>query len=87
MAHEKSETVQRKDGKWINVYGKSVKNAGKKLPGSGTFDTVEAAVKAAAVRSKSFNPGGSRYHTHPKPKKEGSKLESKSKGKALGKDA
>tara|TARA_R110000765_G_scaffold241302_1_gene343818 strand:- start:1 stop:258 length:258 start_codon:yes stop_codon:yes gene_type:complete len=85
MSHERSETVQRKDGKWINVYGKSVKNAGKRLPGSGTFDNVESAVKAAGVRSKSFNPGGSRHHLHPKAEK--SKLKSKAEGKALGKEA
>ena len=53
--HEQSETVQLPNGKWINVYGKKTKNAGKKLPGEIEHDTVEDAVDAAKKRSKSFN--------------------------------
>lgn len=52
MSHEQSETIQRKDGKWINVYGKKTKSAGRKLPGSGVFDSSKEAVKAAKSRSE-----------------------------------
>lgn len=50
--HEQSETVQREDGKWINVYGRGTPRAGQQLPGSGAFDTVEEAVRAARGRSE-----------------------------------
>jgi len=64
MSHEQSETIQRKDGKWVNVYGKKLKKAGKQLPGSGVYDTVESAVEAAKKRSRSFdrNPIGRNKH-------------------------
>jgi len=52
MAHEQSETVQRPDGLWINVYGEKTKRAGEQLPGSGTHETVEAAVNSARLRSE-----------------------------------
>jgi hypothetical protein len=51
MAHEQSETVQRSDGKWINVYGSGLPKAGQQLPDSGTFSTMEDAVSAAKKRS------------------------------------
>jgi hypothetical protein len=50
--HEQSETVQRPDGKWINVYGEKTKNAGKQLPGTPAYNTVEEAVEAAKKRSE-----------------------------------
>ena len=55
MSHEQSETIQDKDGNWINVYGKKTPNAGKQLPNSGKHKTVGAAVKEAKERSDSFN--------------------------------
>ena len=32
MAHEQSETVQDKRGRWINVFGRKTPQAGKPLP-------------------------------------------------------
>lgn len=49
--HEQSETVQREDGSWINVYGRALPNAGQQLPNSGSYPTVEEAVEAAKQRS------------------------------------
>jgi hypothetical protein len=57
--HEQSETVQRKDGKWINVYGEKTPSAGQQLPDSGEYDTVDEAVSAAKKRSEDYG------HTHP----------------------
>jgi hypothetical protein len=51
--HEQSETVQREDGAWINVYGYKTPQAGKQLPDSGEFFTSKDAVKAAKSRSAS----------------------------------
>lgn len=51
MTHEASETVQRADGKWINVYGRGLPQAGQQLPGSGEYGTAEEAVEAARLRS------------------------------------
>lgn len=55
MSHEQSETIQRPDGKWINVYGSNLPQAGIQLPGSGLYSTVEEAVAAAKARSASFD--------------------------------
>lgn len=49
--HEQSETVQRPDGKWVNVYGRGLPQAGQPLPGTGVYETVEEAVRAARTRS------------------------------------
>ncbi|MDP2622001.1 MAG: hypothetical protein Q8P46_17815 [Hyphomicrobiales bacterium] len=53
MSHERSETVQRPDGRWINVYGRDTPKAGQQLPGTPDFQTVDAAVAAAKQRSES----------------------------------
>jgi hypothetical protein len=50
--HEQSETIQREDGKWINVYGRHTKQAGQQLPNSEIYDSLEDAEKAAKSRSK-----------------------------------
>lgn len=55
--HEKSETVQRPDGRWINVYGKDTPQAGRPL-GPSNYATVDAAV--AAARTRSLRPGEDR---------------------------
>lgn len=55
MSHEQSETIQRPDGKWINVYGHALPRAGQQLPGTPTYDTVDDAVSAAKARSASFD--------------------------------
>ena len=57
MAHEQSETVQDKLGRWINVFGSKTPSAGKPLPKKYEFEresyeTVEAAVAAAKRRSE-----------------------------------
>jgi hypothetical protein len=57
--HEQSETIQRPDGKWINVYGRGTPKAGKPLPGSGEYPTAVAAVTAAKARSESAAPESS----------------------------
>ena len=54
MSHEQSETIQNERGKWINVYGRKTPNAGKQLPGTPEYETVEDAVKDAQKRSKGF---------------------------------
>lgn len=53
--HEQSETVQRPDGRWINIYGAATPNAGKPLPGMPEYPTVGAAVTAAKARSAAHN--------------------------------
>lgn len=55
MSHEQSESIQRPDGKWINVYGRALPKAGQQLPGTPTYDTVDDAVSAAKARSASFD--------------------------------
>ena len=50
--HEQSETIQRPDGRWINVYGRSLDKRGKQLPGTQDYGSVEEAVSAAKARSK-----------------------------------
>lgn len=58
--HEQSETVQRPDGKWINVYGRGMRKRGQQLPNSGVYDTVEEAEQAARARSEAYrDPRGS----------------------------
>ena len=68
MSHEQSETIQNPSGKWINVYGRKTKNAGKQLPDSSEYNTVEEAVSAAKKRSESFNNSNDvlkrGYHIH-----------------------
>ena len=54
MSHEQSETVQRADGKWVNVYGQKTKKAGQQLHGDKEYDTVDEAVSAAKRRSEGF---------------------------------
>jgi len=49
--HEQSETVQRPDGKWINVYGRKTRKAGQQLEGTSAYDSVKEAVAAAKARS------------------------------------
>lgn len=56
MAHEQSETIQREDGKWINVYGRKLPKAGQMLPGERPYDSREEAEEAARRRSKEFKP-------------------------------
>ena len=60
MSHEQSETIQLKNGKWVNVYGAKTKKAGQQLPGETEYDTVDEAVSAAKKRSKSFD----KIHRH-----------------------
>jgi len=50
MSHEVSETIKR-NGKWINVYGRDLPKAGQQLPGSQTYDTLEDAELSAQERS------------------------------------
>ena len=57
MAHEQSETIQNKSGKWVNIYGKQTPQAGQPLPKRGIYerseyDTVEEATAAARRRSE-----------------------------------
>src|SRR3990167_6457380 len=54
--HEQSETIQRPDGKWINVYGRNTPNAGQQLPGTSEFQSVNEAVNAAGARSAMSGP-------------------------------
>jgi len=55
--HEKSETIQNKNGKWINVYGKGLPKEGQVLPilhpgfEKEEYDTEEEAVASAKQRS------------------------------------
>lgn len=51
MAHEQSETIQNKLGKWENVYGRSTGKGGQRLPGTREYETVEEAVRDAQLRS------------------------------------
>lgn len=60
MSHEQSETIER-DGKFINVYGQGLPQAGEQLPGTSSFDTIDDAVTAAKSRSASFDAP----HEHP----------------------
>ncbi len=53
--HEQSETIQRQDGKWVNVYGRSLPQAGQQLPGSSEYSTMGEAVTAAKARSENFS--------------------------------
>lgn len=67
MSHENSITIQKANGKWVNisslVKGKhnprraeQMFKAGRRgALGGKSFSTVGAAVKAASARSKSFN--------------------------------
>ncbi len=49
--HEQSETEER-DGKYLNVYGRSLPQAGQPLPGEQPFDNLQEAVLAAKLRSQ-----------------------------------
>jgi len=55
--HERSETIQNKNGKWVNVYGKGLLKQGKVLPilypwfEQEEYDTEKQAVAAAKQRS------------------------------------
>lgn len=53
--HEQSETVER-DGRFYNVYGKTLPQAGKVLPGEPEkgYDTLDSAVTAAQQRSAAY---------------------------------
>ena len=55
--HEQSETKQNKAGKWINVYGRKTPVAGRRLPDTPEYDTIEEAVAAAIQRSKDMDIG------------------------------
>lgn len=55
IMHEQSETIKR-NGKWINVYGRSLSKAGQQLPGTSEYNTMEEAVKAAKERSENTDP-------------------------------
>ena len=57
MPHEQSETIQRPDKQWVNVYGRRTKQAGQQLPGTPSYSTVDEAVTAAKARSKAYDPG------------------------------
>jgi hypothetical protein len=50
--HEQSETIQLPSGRWVNVYGRSVPQAGQQLPGTPDFGTMDEAVQAAQLRSE-----------------------------------
>jgi hypothetical protein len=56
--HEQSETVQRPDGKWINVYGRGTPQAGQQLPGTPAYATVKEAETAAQSRSDQHESAG-----------------------------
>lgn len=58
MSHEQSETVQAPDGSWVNVYGRSTPQAGKRLPGMPAYPTLEAAESAARARAEEFGKPG-----------------------------
>lgn len=67
MAHEKSITIQKRDGSWANISSmvkgrsaprkaESLFRAGsRKALGGKTYKTVGGAVKAAKARSKKFD--------------------------------
>ena len=66
MAHERSETIQRKDGQWINVFGRVTNRYGQQLPGTKSFSSKEEAVKAAKERSQAFdNPSSKAFRANP----------------------
>src|SRR5882672_10998665 len=48
MAHEVGETVER-EGRWVNVYGKSTPNAGKDLPPLFSYEQPSYASEAEAI--------------------------------------
>ena len=56
--HEESETIQREDGKWVNVYGRNIKGtAGQPLPPTypdekDAYDSLQEAEAAARRRSQ-----------------------------------
>lgn len=54
MSHEQSETTQLPDGSWVNVYGRTTPNAGKKLPSTQNYATMDQAVAAAKQRSHAY---------------------------------
>lgn len=64
MAHEQSETIQREDGRWINVYGRDTPKAGQQLPGTADFATVQEAEAVAKARSAGMSPGEQRAAAH-----------------------
>ena len=49
--HEQSETVQLPGGGWVNVYGRNTPKAGRRLPGTPVYASVEAAVADAKKQS------------------------------------
>lgn len=54
--HEEGETIQREDGKWINVYGRNTRHAGRLLPKvfpfeKDAYDTEGEASRADQMRS------------------------------------
>lgn len=52
MSHENSESKQRPDSKWINVYGGTTRPLPLRYPyEKAAYDTVEEAVAAVARRS------------------------------------
>lgn len=67
MSHERSVTIQKRDGTWVNISGnvegrfaprkaESMFRSGKRRAlGGSSFPTVGAAEKAAAIRSKGFD--------------------------------
>jgi len=59
--HEESDTIQRKDGRWINIYGKGKHRTGQ-LPASKDYATVDEAVAAARLRSEQHTEPD--QHTH-----------------------
>ncbi len=60
--HEQSETIQRDDGKYVNVYGRNTPKAGQQLPknetgvGHKVYDNVQDAVREAVQRSNMSPP-------------------------------
>lgn len=61
MPHRKSITIQRKDGRWVNVASTGTKSAqAAEAKTSRGFATVEAAVASAKRRSARAIPPGER---------------------------
>ena len=59
MSHENSETIQKENGKWINISGHTGSVLEPKLPTEQwEYDTVEMAVSQAKLRSQSFDDTG-----------------------------
>ena len=50
--HEQSNTIQLPDGRWINVYGRGLPQAGQQLPHSGQYGALQQALIAAQDRSR-----------------------------------